>query len=119
MGSVRASSTKPKRTQRPAVTLEGRENQLVAMAMDCAEEQLQNRTASSQVIAHFLKLGTVRAQLELEKLKQENMLLEAKRESIQSAARSEELYSNALNAMRRYSGQGSEEEDDGYDYDDY
>lgn len=117
MGSVRASSTKPKRTQRPAMTIEGRENQLVAMAMDCAEEQLQNRTASSQVIAHFLKLGTVKAQLELEKLKQENLLLEAKRESIQSAQRSEELYSNALNAMRRYSGQGTaDDEDDEYEY---
>lgn len=117
MGSVRVSSTKTKRTQRPAMTIEGRENQLVAMAMDCAEEQLQNRTASSQVIAHFLKLGTVKAQLELEKLKQENLLLEAKRESIQSAQRSEELYANALNAMRRYSGQGeTDDEDDEYEY---
>ena len=116
MGSVRANPARSNRTQRPAITIEGRENQLVAMAMDCAEEQLQNRTASSQVIAHFLKLGTVKAQLELEKLKQENLLLEAKRESIQSAQRSEELYSNALNAMRRYSGQGDADEDDEYEY---
>lgn len=116
MGTVKAGTAKPARKQRPAMTLDGRENQLVAMAMDVAEEQLQNRTASSQVIAHFLKLGTVKAQLELEKLKQENMLLEAKRESIQSAQRSEELYANALNAMRRYSGQGDDDEDEEYGY---
>lgn len=116
--SKTSSSGTTTRKSRPAISVENRENQLIAEAMDCAEEQLRNRTASSQVITHFLKLGTVKAELELEKLRKENALLEAKKESLESAQRSEELYKNALNAMRLYSGQGgvsnSDEDEDDY-----
>lgn len=118
MRNSKTSSTGAARKSRPAISVANRENQLIAEAMDCAEEQLKNRTASSQVITHFLKLGTVKAELELEKLRKENALLEAKKESLDSAQRSEELYKNALNAMRMYSGQGGisndDEEDDYY-----
>ncbi len=89
---------------RPAATPEGRENQLVAMAMNLAEQQLEDGTASSQVITHFLKLGTEKAKLERAKLEHENKLLEAKTESIQSAKRSEELFERALKAMSDYRG---------------
>lgn len=118
MGNSRTSSARTTaRKSRPAISVENRENQLIAEAMDCAEEQLRNRTASSQVITHFLKLGTVKAELELEKLRKENALLDAKKESLDSAQRSEELYKNALNAMRMYSGQGGvTNEDDEEDY---
>ena len=112
MRNSKTSSTGAARKSRPAISTVNRENQLIAEAMDCAEEQLRNRTASSQVITHFLKLGTVKAELELEKLRKENALLEAKKESLDSAQRSEELYKNALNAMRMYSGQGGGNNDD-------
>ena len=94
---------------RPALTPESRENQLIALSVDLAEKQLREGTASSQVITHFLKLGSTKNQLELEKIRHENALLEAKTQSIQSAKRVEELYENALNAMRDYSGHGGQD----------
>ena len=90
---------------RPALTPEAREKQLISLAVDLAEKQLQEGTASSQVITHYLKLGSTKERLEKEKLAEENKLLKAKTEAIQSQKRVEELYSEALNAMRRYSGQ--------------
>lgn len=100
------------RSRRPATTPEARENQLIALAVDLAERQLSEGTASSQVITHYLKLGTTKERLEKEKLEKENELLKAKTEAIQSAKRVEELYTNALNAMKSYSGQKSGDEDD-------
>lgn len=96
-------STKQKKI-RPALTPEARENQMVSLAVDLAERQLIEGTASSQVITHYLKLGTTLARLEKEKLERENELLKAKTKALESAERVEELYSNALNAMRNYSG---------------
>ena len=95
-----------KAEMRPALSPEARENQMISLAVDLAEKQLREGTASSQVITHFLKLGTTKAELEREKLARENELLRARTESIQSAQRVEELYTNALNAMKSYSGQG-------------
>lgn len=95
---------------RPALTPESRENQLIALSVDLAEKQLREGTASSQVITHFLKLGSTKNQLELEKIRHENALLEAKTQSLQSAKRVEELYENALNAMRDYSGHGGQDD---------
>lgn len=94
---------KPRRP--PATTLKGREDQLIALAVDVAEKQLRDGTASAQVITHYLKLGTTREVLEQERLRKENELLTAKVESLASQARVEDLYKNALEAMRRYSGQ--------------
>lgn len=88
-----------------AKTPEAREQQLVAAAYDLAERQIQEGTASAQVITTFLKLGTSRERLEQERLAHENQLLIAKREAMESAARVEELYLGALNAMRSYQGQ--------------
>lgn len=90
-------------SSRPAITPEAREKQLVALAVDLAEQQLRDGTASSQVITHFLKIGSMREQEELEKLKNENALLKAKTDAIESAQRTEEMYANALAAMKSYS----------------
>lgn len=92
--------------QSPAMTPEGRENQMIAYAIDLAEEQLRNGTASSQVITHYLKLGSMRERYERDKLKNEIKLLEAKTEAIRSAKEVEELYANAIEAMRRYTPHG-------------
>lgn len=104
-------SPSPRRTRRPALTPEARENQMISLAVDLAERQLEEGTASSQVITHFLKLGSSKERLEREKLEEENKLLRAKTENLQSQKRVEELYSEALTAMRRYSGQGEPEND--------
>lgn len=98
---------------RPALTPEARENQMIALAVDLAEKQLIEGTASSQVITHYLKLATTREKLEKEKLEKENELLRAKTEAIESAKRVEELYANALKAMRSY--RGEPDKDDFYD----
>lgn len=92
----------PKRKRKPASTPEARENQLISMATDLAEKQLAEGTASSQVITHFLKLGSTKEKLELEKLKKENELLVAKTESLESAKRVEDLYVKAMEAFKGY-----------------
>jgi hypothetical protein len=97
----------------PATTPEARENQLIAAAVDLAEQQIRGGTASAQVVTHYLKLGTTRERLEQERIRQENKLLEAKVESLASGARVEELYRNALTAMRAYSGQTEPDELEG------
>ena len=109
MGKDTTSSTS--RRRRPGITPEARENQLISDAMDLAEQQIRNGTASSQIITHFLKLATTKMELEKEKLRNENELIRAKKDAIQSAQNTEELYKNAIEAMRRYSGQGASEED--------
>ena len=89
----------------PATTPEARENQLIALAVNVVEDQLRNGTASSQVITHYLKLGTTREQLEKEKLSSENKLMKAKVEQLESSKGSEAMYSKALNAFRSYQGE--------------
>lgn len=95
---------KPK-ARRPATTLEGRENQLISLAYDSAEKQMRSGTASSQVVTHFLKMGSTRERLEQQRLQHENLLLSAKRDQIASGSRMEELYSEAIKVMKVYSGQ--------------
>ena len=109
---ARVKTEERPKPKRPAISPEARENQMIASAMDLAEKQLRDGTASSQVITHFLKLATSKAELEKEKLKHENELLQAKTESLQSSQRIEELYESAIKAMQRYGGQG----DGDYDY---
>lgn len=92
------------RKRPPAQTPEARENQLINYAVDLAEQQLIDGTASPSVITHFLKLASTKQQLEIEKLKSETEFLRAKAEAVQSNQRSEELYSEAIKAMRTYAG---------------
>lgn len=100
-----SSKQTTKRKMRPALTPESREQQLISLAVDCAEQQLMDGTASSQVITHFLKLGSSRANLERAKLEHETKLLEAKTEAIQSQKNMEELYSQAIAALKSYTSQ--------------
>lgn len=102
---VRDVEDVPTPRRRASTTPEGRENQLIKSAVDLAERQLLEGTASAQVITHYLKLGSSREVLEQEKLANENILLRAKKEAMDSQARIEELYGAALNAMRTYAGQ--------------
>lgn len=106
------SSSEPAKKVRPALTPEARENQMISLAVDLAEKQLLEGTASAQVITHYLKLGATTARLEKEKLERENELLKAKTKALESVEKVEELYTNAINAMRIYGGYGNEESND-------
>lgn len=102
----------PQKHLPPAATPEERENQLIALAYDLVEQRLLDGTATSQETVHFLRMGSLQKQYELEKIKKENELLAAKAESIQSTKRSEELYAAAIAAMHSYSPHPVEEEED-------
>ena len=93
-----------------AMTPEERESQMILLAMNEVEERIRNHTATSQELTHFLKLGTAREQLEMEKLKRETELLTAKAELVRSQKRYDELIDNAISAMARYNGQDDEED---------
>lgn len=93
----------------PAQTPEAREAQLISLAYDAAESQMRDGTATSQVITHFLKLGTEKAKLEREILREQAKLYAAKTEELESRQRSEALYEEAIAAMRKYSGHEDEE----------
>ncbi len=110
--NAKSSTSEPKKKLRPALTPEARENQLISLAMDRAEQQLMDGTASSQVITHFLKLGTAKYQYESEKLKHDTELVKAKTEALESAKNVEILYAEALKAMKTYSGIRGEEDED-------
>lgn len=113
MAKVKAPpSESSKRRARPAVTEEGRESQMIALAVDCAEKQLRDGTASSQIIVHYLKLATEREQLEKEKLKVDNLLAQAKIEALKAEKSKEEMFKAAIDAMRSYRGLGGPEDDD-------
>ena len=99
---------------RPAITPEQRENQMISLAVDLAEKQLRDGTASSQVITHYLKLAGEKERLEREILARQKELITAKTESLKAAKRVEELYSAAIAAMNRYRGQNGGEEDEFY-----
>lgn len=101
----RNSKSSERKPRRAATTPEGRENQLVSLAFDLVEKRLTDGTASATETVHLLKLGSSRERLEQERIQNENLLLSAKVDQIASAKRVEELYAEALNAMRRYSGQ--------------
>lgn len=99
----------PARKNRPALTPEARENEMIALATDRAEEQLRNGTASSQVIVHYLKLGSTKERIEKEILERQKELIESKTESIKAARKAEEDYERVLDALRRYSGQDDDD----------
>ena len=96
---------------RPALTPEARENQLISLAIDLVEKRLIEGTASSQETTHFLKLASSKARLEKEILEKQKDLISAKTENLKQAQRIEELYTHAISAMRKYSGQGDSDDD--------
>lgn len=99
----------------PATTPEGREQQLIALAMEATEKRIRNGTASAQELVHFLKAGSPTAKLERQILEKQKELLAAKTAAIDSQRRVEELYTNALSAMRAYSGDPEKEKDNDYE----
>ena len=111
MGKVKtANSSGSSRKMRPALSPEARENQMVSLAVDLVQQRLMDGSASSQETTHFLKIGSTKNKLEKEILQSQIELTKAKTKSIQSAQKIEELYTNALDAMRNYNGQGGSDD---------
>ena len=103
-----AKNTQIQHQKRTALTPEQRENQMISLAIDLAEKQLMEGTASSQVITHYLKLGSTKERIEKEILEKQKDLIEAKTQSLQSSQKIEALYSEAIKAMQSYAYRGSE-----------
>lgn len=110
MAKAKTVTSNSGQKRRRALSPEARENQMIAYAMDLVEQRLLDGTASSQETTHFLKLGSSKAVLERDRLIEENKLLRAKTEAIESAKEVKALYEEALKAMRNYSGQGEPDE---------
>lgn len=106
----RATTTLDASDRPPALTPEGRENQVIAMAFDLAEKQIREGTASAQVITHFLKLASQKDRLERELLEERTELARAKTKAIDRGEKVEQMYHEAIEAMRRYSGHGDGDE---------
>lgn len=90
---------------RAATSVENREQMLIGLAYDLVEERLRNGTATSQETTHFLKLGSTRERIEREMLENQNEVLKAKADALQSQKRIEELYAQALSAFKEYGGE--------------
>ena len=113
MARVKTSNAmQPKQPLRPALTPEARENQMISLAVDLAEQQLRDGSASSQVITHYLKLATAKEKLEQERLKGEIELQKAKVKALDNAEEIKVLYENAIKAMRNYGGYGDSDDED-------
>lgn len=110
MAKVKDTTQSTSRKRRPALTPEAREGQLTALAIDLVEQRLIDGTASSQETTHFLKLASSKTRLEMRNLELQLELTKAKTEALQSQKRVEELYAEALKAMRNYNGQGDPDE---------
>lgn len=112
MAKVKSSgSSGTTKRMRPALTAEARETQLTSLAVDLAEKQLLEGTASSQIIAHFLKVGSTRERLELERLREENGLLKAKTKALASTEDAKVLLEKALRAFTEYSGEADPDDE--------
>lgn len=107
-----AESPKTPERLRPSLSRESDENQCISLSIDIAKEMLQNRTAPPSMILHFLKLATTREQIERETMQLQQELMVAKKQALESQARSEQLFADAMKAMRRYSGEEDETEDE-------
>lgn len=106
-----ANSSNNVRDIRPALTPESEEKVCISLSIDLAKKQLMEGTASSQVITHFLKLGSSIAELEREKLALETELVKAKTKSITASEEASKSYKEAIEAMKKYSGHGDSDED--------
>lgn len=99
---------------RRATTPEGREQQLVALAVDVAEEMMRNGNAPAQIVTHYLKIGSTREKIELELKREEIEVAKMRRETMAAAARIESVYAEALSAMREYQGAPTDNHQDEY-----
>ena len=107
---AKVASSPSNKKMRPALTPEANEQQMISLAMDLVKKRLLEGTASSQETTHFLKLGSMRNQLEMARLEEENKLLKAKTKAYEDQGEYKKLVADAIKAMRNYKGQGDPDE---------
>lgn len=107
------------RPMRPAIDPENREQQLISLAVDLVEQRLRDGTASAQETVHYLKLASSKTKVDLERAKLENELIRAKTQNLKDQADMKTLYMNAIEAMKRYSGNGGSRDYEEEEYDEY
>lgn len=100
-----AKATSPRKRRPPAISPEAREKQMISLAVDLAEKRLQDGTAATPIVVHYLKLATIEKQLEMEKLRNENQLLQAKTDAINTSKQNAAMYEEAMEAFRSYRGE--------------
>lgn len=105
-------ATKEKSKRAPAMSLESHQNQMISLANKCAEEQLRKGTASSQIICHYLKMGSERERLAVEQARADLELTRAKTKAIESSERMDEMFTKALKVFSSYRGETDNEEDE-------
>lgn len=105
-------ATKEKSKRAPAMSLEAHQNQMISLANKCAEEQLRKGTASSQIICHYLKMGSERERLAVEQARADLELTRAKTKAIESSERMDEMFTKALKVFSSYRGETDEEDED-------
>ena len=112
MRTAKGTVSKPLKSREfpPALTPEAQENRMISLAIDLAEQQLRDGTASSQVITHYLKLASTKDRIEKEIMERQKDLITAKTEALQAAKRMEELYADAIKAFTKYNGEADDED---------
>ena len=101
---IKEPKAKQKSGKSPAMSVEAHDNRMISLASKCAEKQLRDGTASSQIICHYLKMGSAKEKLAIEREKAELELIKAKTKSIQSQEHMDILFSKAIKAMSMYKG---------------
>lgn len=109
---IKSKNSTRKSSRAPAMSIEANDNEMISLANKCAREQLRNGTASSQIICHYLKMGSERERLAVEQAKADLELTRAKTKSIESSERMESMFARALSAFSDYRGETDSEGDD-------
>lgn len=86
----------------PPLSDKDHEAKLISLTLQMAEQQLIDGTASSQVMTHFLRLGSIRSKVELEKLRLENNLLTEKIQSEKMGQQLKEMFQDVMESLRDY-----------------
>lgn len=102
----------------PAMNVEDRYDQLIAQALDLAEERIRDKSASNQLIAEIMRYGTTKERLQKEKLRRENEVLRVKAEAMEAQKQSGEMYEEAIRAMKSYTGYSDSDDEEFDEYED-
>lgn len=96
----------------PALTDEAEELELVSLARQLSAQRLRSGQASAQEIVYWLKAGSSEKKIEKDILEEQKKLIKAKTKAIADSESTAKLYSDAIEAMKSYQGNGEENGDD-------
>jgi len=79
---------------------------MISLAFDLVEQRLRDGTASATETVALMKLGSSRERLEQQRIGYENELLVVKKEAMEASVKSDELFREAMDYFRAYTGNG-------------